>query len=309
MTTMPAMRCLILSSAILVAACSGPRQSKPDDAAILQTSSAEQSAATARQWLGDLQAISAQADSDGRRHAIEQRLQAEGLVASTLPFSAKELTGTNVLADVSGPADAPLLLIGAHLDQVAKGNGVTDNAAGSGVVLALAQRFRDQPLTHHRVAVAFWDLEERGLLGAKAYVEQKSPKPALYVNVDVFGWGETLWMMTPDDAHPLVVASKNATDSVGIHFAGGPNYPPSDHLAFIEAGWPAVSYSLVGKDEIAPILQVFAKQKPTAMPKVMTVIHSDNDTMDQVDAKAAAKGIDALEQALRRWDAQAAAGG
>jgi hypothetical protein len=39
------------------------------------------------------------------------------------------------------------------------------------------------------------------------------------------------------------------------------------------------------------------------MPKVMQVIHTDGDTLAQVDANAAVRGVDAVEVALRRWDA------
>jgi aminopeptidase S len=77
------------------------------------------------------------------------------------------------------------------------GRDAADNAYGSAAVLALAERFKRKPLMHHRVKIAFWDLEERGLLGATAYVEQNSEKPALYINFDAFGWGNTL-LMSPD---------------------------------------------------------------------------------------------------------------
>ena len=43
------------------------------------------------------------------------------------------------------------------------------------------------------------------------------------------------------------------------------------------------------------------------MPKVMQVLHSEHDTMSQIDPNAAVRGIDAIESALRQWDA--AAGG
>ena len=52
----------------------------------------------------------------------------------------------NNLAEVGGAADSPLLLLGAHSDQVAKGEGATDNASGSATVLALAQRLKARPL-------------------------------------------------------------------------------------------------------------------------------------------------------------------
>jgi hypothetical protein len=65
-----------------------------------------------------------------------------------------------------------------------------------------------------------------------------------------------------------------------------------------------VSYSLIGGDEIAGILDAYAGKKPAAMPKVMQVIHTDGDTLAQIDANAAARGVDAVEAALRRWDAE-----
>lgn len=261
---------------------------------------------TAGSWLDDVRAIADAGDNAGRRAAIAERLEALGLEGRTVTFQAGDKTGENLLADVAGPADAPLLLLGAHSDRVEAGHGATDNASGSATVLALAQRFRQQPLKHHRVAVAFWDLEEQGLLGSKAYVTDGSVRPALYVNFDVFGWGDTLWMMTPANSQAaLVDSSRTATQALQLGFSPGEQYPPTDHLPFIRAGWPAVSYSLVGRDEIEQVLAAYAGKKSRTPPKVMQVIHTELDTLGQVDAAAAARGVDAVEQALRRWDAQA----
>lgn len=259
--------------------------------------------ATAEAWRADVAALADAADNDARRAYLQQDLTASGLTVQALPFTIDGKQGTNLLAPVSGPANAPVLLIGAHLDRVDVGRGATDNASGSSVVLELAKRFQANPLKHHRVSVALWDLEEHGLLGARAYVEGDAEKPAFYVNFDVFGWGDSLWMMSPDAKHPLVAASSVAAEGVGLKLSAGPQYPPTDHLAFLKAGVPSVSYSLVGADEIPAILQVFAGGRPEQMPKVMQVIHSPDDTIDQVDPVAAAKGIDAVEAALRAWDA------
>lgn len=285
----------------VLSACAGRDsvQLVPDSTAV-----PEQTAQPAHgDWYDDVMAISAHAGSDPRRGALASRLAASGLAPDEIAFTARDLQGRNLLATVSGDASAPLLLVGAHYDQVETGDGVTDNASGSAVVLALARRFQQQPLRHHRVAVAFWDLEEKGLLGANAYVTEGGERPALYVNFDVFGWGDTLWMMAPDATHPLVLASDKAAQAHGILLSAGDKYPPTDHLAFLKGGWPAVSYSLVGRDEITPILQMFSGGKPTHMPKVMEVIHTPDDTLSQVDAAAVETAIDAVEAALRAWDA------
>ena len=50
---------------------------------------------------------------------------------------------------------------------------------------------------------------------------------------------------------------------------------------------------------------MYTGKKLKTPPKVMRVIHSDQDTLEQVDAEAAARGADAVEQALRAWDAAA----
>ena len=293
-------RLLVATLPILfLSACATPH-------AVTQTGSSTTAPAqpAAAQWLSDVRTISDAGGNAQRREAIAARLEALDLAWRKAPFEAGDKAGENLIADVAGPAEAPLLLIGAHSDRVAVGHGATDNASGSAAVLALAERFQRTPLRNHRVAVAFWDLEEEGLLGSKAYVADGSTKPALYVNFDVFGWGDTLWMMTPAQAQAtLVDSSRTATQALRLGFSPGEKYPPTDHLPFLRAGWPAVSYSLVGADEITQVLDAYAGKKSQTPAKVMRVIHTDQDVLDQVDAQAAVRGVDAVERALRDWDA------
>lgn len=289
-------RLVLVTCALALAACARP---------VVEAAPAPASA-QAQAWFADVTAI-ADADAlEGRRIAIEKQLDDLGIAWRAEAFELDGQRGINLLADVAGDDTAPLLLLGAHSDQVGKGEGATDNASGSATVLALAQRLKAKPLLHHRVAIAFWDLEEKGLLGSKAYVAAGGTRPALYVNFDVFAWGDTLWMMTPDAEGGLARASRDAIASRGLKLSAGEHYPPTDHLAFLKSGWPAVSYSLIGSDEIAGILDAYAGKKPDGMPKVMRVIHTDGDTLANVDANAAIRGVDAVEAALRRWDAQPA---
>ena len=281
----------------------------PDAATQTASNNAHAAQPAATQWLADVRTISDAGENAQRREAIVARLDALDLTWRKAPFEANGKTGENLIADVTGPVDAPLLLIGAHSDRVAVGHGATDNASGSASVLALAERFQRQPLKHHRVAVAFWDLEEEGLLGSKAYVADGSAKPALYVNFDVFGWGDTLWMMAPAQGQSaLVDSSRAATQALRLGFSPGEKYPPTDHLPFLRAGWPAVSYSLVGSAEITQVLDAYAGKKAHPPAKVMQVIHTDKDVLGQIDARAAVVGVDAVERALRDWDAKTATG-
>ncbi|WP_460761686.1 M28 family metallopeptidase [Lysobacter fragariae] len=296
---------LALACLSALAACDPPVAQSAAPAAATTAAATTPTNAAATQWLDSVKAIS-EADGEGRRAAIGQSLDTMGISWRQEPFDIDGSHGTNLLADVSGATNQPQLLIGAHSDRVEKGKGATDNASGSATVLALAQRFKLHPLANHRVAIAFWDLEEKGLLGSKAHVAadaKGASKPALYVNFDVFGWGDTLWLMSPDADSALVRASNAAASKNGLKLSAGEHYPPTDHLAFLKAGWPAVSYSLVGGDEVALVLDAYAGKQLSVVPKVMQVIHSDGDTLAQLDANAAARGVDAVEAALRQWDA------
>lgn len=256
-------------------------------------------------WHGQVEAISAHGDTTGRGDAIARRLDALGIAWKREAFERDGQAGENLVADLGGPDKAPLLLIGAHYDKVAIGHGATDNASGVAAVLELAQALKAKPLDHHRVHVVFWDLEEKGLLGAHAWVATAGrEQPALYVNFDVFGWGDTLWMMAPDSGTPFVAALRAASGTEKLGFAPGDKYPPTDHLAFLKAGWPAVSFSLVGGDEIDPILAVFGGGKPAQVPKVMQVIHSERDTTAELDASRVDDALRVVEQGLRAWDHQ-----
>jgi aminopeptidase S len=268
---------------------------------------AEPGGTIGERWRGQVERISAGADTRARADAIATRLDALDLPWQEHTFELDGQRGRNLVADLGGPAGAPLLLIGAHYDRVDVGHGATDNASGVATVLELAQALQAHPLATHRVKLAFWDLEEHGLLGARAWIAAPGQEqPALYVNFDVFGWGDTLWMMTPQAETPLVSALRRASSERGLHFSPGETYPPTDHLAFLKAGWPAVSFSLVDAGEIMGILAVFAGDNPDPAPKVMRVIHTAQDDISQLDAGNVPKALAVLEAALRAWDAETA---
>lgn len=283
-----------LAVSLLLAAC-GSTPTAP---------SAGSASDVASQWLAQATAISEGDDTAARAKAITRRLDALGIDWHGESFTSGEHAGTNILADVGGPANAPLLLIGAHHDRVEKGRGATDNASGSAAALQLAAALRARPLPNHRVQVAFWDLEELGLLGSKAHVASEGrEKPALYVNFDVFGWGDTLWMMLPATDAPLAAEIRAAAKANTQALSAGDKYPPTDHLAFLQAGWPAVSFSLVGGDEIDGILRMYAREKLEQPPKVMRIIHSGQDTAEQLEATHVPRALKTVEDALRAWDA------
>lgn len=111
--------------------------------------------------------------------------------------------GRNIVAIIPGTDLAhEYVMIGAHYDGVSSCRGqsseddvcnaTTDNAAGTALVLSLAERLGTWDFARPRrsVIVAFWDAEEIGLLGSKAYVADPLvplEDTVAYLNFDVQG--------------------------------------------------------------------------------------------------------------------------
>ncbi len=248
-------------------------------------------------------AIAAGENSSQRAAAITKRLDELGIKYRLHSFSDKEKRGSNIIAELPG-AGAQKLVLGAHYDRVAQGQGAIDNASGSAAVLELLATLKTMPLKNHTVTAIFFDLEEVGLLGSKAYVEADQGKnlPNIYINFDVFGYGDTLWVMSSNTGSPSARAVKQAATESKFTLELGPDYPPSDHLSFLKANVETISIRLVGGDEIKSILKVFKGEKPDKLPRIMTIIHTAGDTTDKIDAAAPAKALPVVERAIRYID-------
>lgn len=103
-------------------------------------------------------------------------------------------TTSNVLAERPGgaPADAMVIVVGAHLDSVQEGPGINDNGSGSAVILELALLIEKFDIdTDNRIRFAWWGAEEAGLIGSQYYVDNLSDEAfaeiGLNLNFDMVG--------------------------------------------------------------------------------------------------------------------------
>ena len=182
--------------------------------------------AASQQLLDDVRILSAD-DMEGRdagsaggeraRTYIVSRLEAMGIEAPPVgrlqPFEAEvpsrsgliRYKGTNIIGLIPGTRVADrYIVVTAHYDHVGISggqiyNGADDNASGVATMLEIARRLKAQPPEHSVLIVAF-DGEERGLIGAKHFV-QAPPVPlssiALNLNFDMTSRAETdghLWV-------------------------------------------------------------------------------------------------------------------
>jgi Zn-dependent M28 family amino/carboxypeptidase len=135
------------------------------------------------------------------RFAVGANQGATGRAAYEQTFAG----GTNIIGIIPGTDLADqYVMIGAHYDGHGSAstcggktasdqicNGATDNAAGAAIVLNVAQQIAEGPHPPRRsVIVAFWDREEDGLLGSRAYVAAPLvplAQTVAYVNLDIQG--------------------------------------------------------------------------------------------------------------------------
>ena len=98
--------------------------------------------------------------------------------------------GVNIFTQKLGTdKKAGAILVAAHYDTVPTSPGADDNATGVAVVLEIARLFKSFP-TAKTLQLAFFDQEEIGLLGSKAFVSQPAHLKNLYgaIIIDMLGY-------------------------------------------------------------------------------------------------------------------------
>ena len=266
------------AAALVLSACAAP--------VAPEAPVAPQPSAAHAQLLEDVRILSAD-DMQGRdtgaeggakaRAYIVGRLEALGVAAPAMgreqPWEMqgrtregpKTFNGVNVLGVIPGRRVADrYIVVTAHYDHVGVSegqiyNGADDNASGVATMLALAADLKRQAPDHSVLIVAL-DGEERGLLGARHFVEAP-PVPlasmAMNLNLDMTARAETdgkLWV-TGTYQHPdfrPLLETIPANGAVALAFGkdtpqdtGDDNWVnASDHAAFHRAQVPFLYFGL-----------------------------------------------------------------
>lgn len=244
------------------------------------------------------------ANDAGRRKVVTDELRRLGVHFRLEAFTREGRKGWNVATEAIG--NGPRLLLGAHFDRADAGQGAVDNASGVTAVLLLLAELKKKPLEHHSVAAVFFDLHEKGMWGAEAYIEaHRSELPAEFVNVDTFGYGDTLWVMTADAGPESLELIKQAAAQAGLGMQLGSDYPLADHAVFRKAGVASASFSLAPQQEIDELIALMKRGKfERSESKLLAVLHTEADRPEKVDAAAVVRGADAIETVLRGLDRQ-----
>lgn len=183
------------------------------------------------------------------------------------PFTVDGCEMNNILAVIPGKSDG-FVVVGAHYDHVGIGvavegdscyNGADDNASGVSAVLQIARAVKEMRRRPGRsIVFAFWDGEEKGLLGSRHFVENCTFLSAVsaYMNFDMIGRGPVdnpkhlTYFYTA--SHPLF-GEWLKEDMLVRNFSFIPDYRAwdnpvggSDNACFAKNGIPIVWYHTEG---------------------------------------------------------------
>ena len=161
----------------------------------------------------------------------------------------KAYSSANVIAVKPGRS-SKVVIVGAHYDSVAAGQGADDNASGVAVMLEAAKMLKDASTPYTIRFIAF-GAEEVGYEGSKYYASQMSyediSNTVAMINLDSLAVGDKMYVYGGEAGwvrdQALKIAEKEKIEletNPGLN----PEYPAgttglwSDHAAFAEKGIP-----------------------------------------------------------------------
>ena len=179
----------------------------------------------------------------------------------TKPFAHRKLAplkGVNLVATVAGSVfPEQFIVVSAHYDHLGhRGStifyGADDNASGVAMMLDLAAHLtRNPPL--YSVLFLATDAEEKGLLGASAFLQENEIDIVLNLNLDMLGRSKRMYyLVSPDIRNKLRVSIESSSNTCFVYRRRHKDrssmryvdyFKASDHYAFHKAGIPYVFLS------------------------------------------------------------------
>ena len=239
------------------------------------------------------------------RKFIINRLQELGVSAyvqdyvQPFTFGKDSIPSVNILGFVEGFSGNHFIVISAHYDHIGMKdrnkifNGADDNASGVASLLALAEYFRkNQP--ENNLLFAFFDAEERGLQGAKHFMQSVVMDTSIIkmnVNLDMVSRGDKNELyavgtyFTPF-LKPLVTEASQGKSIKLIMGRDEPNKKPnwvnsSDHAPFHNAKIPFVYFGVDDHEDYHKITDTAEKINPDFYLEAISLM---KDAIENFDA-------------------------
>ena len=166
-------------------------------------------------------------------------------------------TGNNVVGTIMATTKTnEWVVLGAHYDSVKDCPGANDNASGVALVYSVAKHIAGLNSRKYNVKIVFFDEEERGLIGSKAYAKKLKDENFNIVSVhtiDQMGWdndgdrGFELEMPTEALKNHYLKVAKDYGYEFPIHMS---TVTSTDHRSFRNVGFNAIGLTeeYVNKD-------------------------------------------------------------
>jgi Zn-dependent M28 family amino/carboxypeptidase len=189
----------------------------------------------------------------------EQHLSEQPVKGSKLP---------NVICVLPGTSDRTII-VGAHFDHVAEGDGVVDNWSGASLLPALYEAVKGEPRKHTFIFIGFTD-EEKGEVGSHFYVKQMTKEQIAatdaMVNMDTLGLAPSeVWASRADKWLFGVIASLSRQMNLPLAAVNVEQVGSTDSEQFAERKIPSITiHSLRQETWNARILHT-SKDKFTAI--------------------------------------------
>ncbi|WOE74067.1 M20/M25/M40 family metallo-hydrolase [Alterisphingorhabdus coralli] len=198
------------------------------------------------------------------------------------PRTLGELESGNVITEIPGSdPNAPIIVIGGHLDSWDLGTGAVDDGAGVAITTAAAKLVKDAGQPKRTIRLIWFGSEEVGIYGGRAYAEKHGAAGHAIAMESDFGAGR-IWRVEfklPEGNDALKTEIANALAPLGIGkseimASGGPDNGP-----LVRLGVNAIDLQQDGTD-------------------YFDLHHTPDDTLDKIDPKAMQQNVAAWATVL-----------
>jgi aminopeptidase YwaD len=204
-------------------------------------------------------------------------------------FAVNDPDGTN----------APIVMVGAHIDSVTGAPGAHDDASGNGVSMEIARVVSKLPLDKE-IRIGGFGGEEDGLTGSRAYVNTlPAQERARFVGewqMDMVGTPYApakLWALTPDGKSNFVVdEAYKASDRFGFTGLQNCKLGQSDHQAFFDVGIPSALF--IWLDYNNPVPPATCESIPRGTYTTEPEYHRPADGMNNISPQRLQTTLDVI---------------
>lgn len=216
----------------------------------------------------------------------------------TVPFDYRTVRGTDTL-DLGGEDIVARIgrgkyrvVVGAHFDAAEGSPGANDNGSGVAVVLELIKTMKSYAW-NCTVDFVFFDQEENGMIGSQFYIQRVVDRFKHYgmINLDIEGAGDEVYVgpVGGGDDDFLMPLVRKTAKKTKFSLREKDFYPPSDFRSFANMHLENISISVVPKGDaelLSKMTRSGGKVDANDTPKIMKILHTPNDRVDQMTPDA-----------------------